>query len=330
MKYADDKNLPKLLKDFLQHQYVIKNRSKLTIDEYALDLRMFLYYMLIHKGIIYKTENIENINFNSFVDKDFLGSISLLDAYSFLAYCKNERHNDAAARARKVTSIRTFYKYLTVQRSLFQKDPMQELESPKLKKTQPKYLTLDESKALLNSVDGVYKERDYAILTLFLNCGLRLSELCSINYKDIRSNNTLVVTGKGNKQRTIYLNKACISAIKNYMKVRPNDKVKPDSREALFLSARYKRISQKTVQHIVYIYLEKAGLSGRGLSVHKLRHTAATLMYRYGNVDVIALQEILGHENLGTTQIYTHVVDEQLKKAADSNPLADETTNTDN
>lgn len=173
---------------------------------------------------------------------------------------------------------------------------------------------------LLESVDGEYKERDYCILVLFLNCGLRLSELVSINYRDIKDNNTLCITGKGNKERTIYLNKACLEAIKNYMAVRPVDGVK--DKDALFLSKRLQRISPKTVQHIVYEYLEKAGLGDRGLSVHKLRHTAATLMYQYGNVDVLVLKDILGHENLGTTEIYTHIVDEQLKNAVDSNPLA--------
>ena len=199
---------------------------------------------------------------------------------------------------------------------------MQELETPKKKKAQPKYLTLEESLQLLASVDGPYKERDYCILTLFLNCGLRLSELVSIDYTDIKDNNTLVVTGKGNKERTVYLNQACMDAIKRYMAVRPVDKVRPKDKNALFLSSRYQRISPKTVQHMVYGYLDKCGLGDRGLSVHKLRHTAATLMYQHGHVDVLVLKEILGHENLGTTEIYTHLVDEQLKNASDANPLA--------
>ena len=173
----------------------------------------------------------------------------------------------------------------------------------------------------MSVVDGKYKERDYAIITLFLNCGLRLSELCSIDYNDIRDDGSLVVTGKGNKERIIYLNQACIDAIISYMKVRPHDNVKD---KALFLSARNQRISPKTVQHIVYTYLDKAGLGDRGLSVHKLRHTAATLMYQHGKVDVLLLKEILGHENLSTTEIYTHIADDATKKAIQSNPLSKE------
>lgn len=196
---------------------------------------------------------------------------------------------------------------------------MQDLESPKIKKSLPKYLSLEQAVSLLESVDGKNKERDYCILVLFMNCGMRLSELVSINYSDIKPDNTIIITGKGNKQRTVYLNDACVSAIKDYMKVRPVDGVK--DKEALFLSNRKTRISPKTVQHIVDEYLEKSGLSGQGFSTHKLRHTAATLMYQYGHVDVLQLKEILGHENLATTEIYTHVVDEQLRSAVDSNPL---------
>ena len=182
-------------------------------------------------------------------------------------------------------------------------------------------MLLHESKNLLDSVDGKNYERDYCILTLFLNCGLRLSELCGINISDIRDDQ-LMVTGKGNKQRVIHLNDACKSAIKNYMAVRPVDGVQNDSRDALFISAQKKRISNKTVQHIVYTFLDKSGLGDKGYSAHKLRHTAATLMYQYGNVDVRILQEVLGHENLNTTQIYTHISDKQLNQAMENNPLS--------
>ena len=196
---------------------------------------------------------------------------------------------------------------------------MEELESPTLKKSLPKYLSLDESIQLLESIDGRDKERDYAIITLFLNCGLRLSELCSLNYTDIESDGTMTVTGKGNKERTIYLNDMCVNAVKEYMKVRPVDGVK--DKHALFLSNRKSRISPKTVQHIVEKFIEKSGLGDRGYSTHKLRHTAATLMYQKGGVDVLLIKDILGHENLATTEIYTHIVDEQLKDAVSSNPL---------
>lgn len=321
LKYAKLPNLPPLLYDFSNHELAIKNKSELTVDEYALDLILFFRYLKAQKSGDGRSPASTDIDISD-IDIAFLRKVTLADAYSFLSYCKSERDNDAAARARKVSSIRAFFKYLCVQKRLLDENPMQELETPKQKRAQPKYLTLEESLRLLASVEGKYKERDYCILTLFLNCGLRLSELVSINYTDIKDNNTLVVRGKGNKERTVYLNEACITAIRNYMAVRPVDKVRAKDKSALFLSSRFQRISPKTVQHMVYSYLEKCGLGDRGLSVHKLRHTAATLMYQHGNVDVLVLKEILGHENLGTTEIYTHLVDEQLRKASDANPLA--------
>ena len=191
---------------------------------------------------------------------------------------------------------------------------------PKKKSSLPKFLTLEQSIELLKNVDGPYKERDYCILTFFLNCGMRLSELVGININDIRSNNTLKVTGKGNKERIVYLNKACINALEKYLKVRPNSGL--IDRNALFISKRKKRISPKTVQFIVYKYLSNIGLDGQGYSVHKLRHTAATLMYQYGNVDIRILKDILGHANLGTTEIYTHLSSKQIENAVSSNPLS--------
>ncbi len=321
LKYAKSPDLPPLLQDFANHELAIKNKSELTVDEYVLDLFLFFRYLKARRSGQVLSPSFAETDISD-IDIRFLREITLADAYAFLSYCKSERDNDAAARARKVSSIRTFFKYLCVQRKLLDDNPMQELETPKQRRAQPKYLTLEESIRLLESVDGKHKERDFCILTLFLNCGLRLSELVSINYTDIKDNNTLVVKGKGNKERTVYLNEACITAIKNYMAVRPVDKVRQTDKSALFLSSRFQRISPKTVQHMVYSYLEKCGLGDRGLSVHKLRHTAATLMYQHGNVDVLVLKEILGHENLGTTEIYTHLVDEQLKKASDANPLA--------
>ena len=319
MKYSNAPDLPILLKEFLQNIYVVKNKSTLTVEEYCLDNKLFLKFLKKERGLVPTTLPMEEIDIRD-IDLPFLKKVTLNDAYKFLSYCKDERKNDAASRARKVASIRAFFKYLSVQQKLLDENPMEELETPKKKKSKPKYLTLEESLRLLDSVDSKFKERDYCILVLFLNCGLRLSELVSINYKDIRDNNTLYITGKGNKERTIYLNQACLDALKNYMAVRPVDGV--IDKDALFLSSRLKRISPKTVQHIVYENLEKAGLEGRGLSTHKLRHTAATLMYQYGDVDVLVLKDILGHENLGTTEIYTHIVDEQLKKASERNPLA--------
>ncbi|HAS38206.1 MAG TPA: recombinase XerC [Ruminococcaceae bacterium] len=310
--------LPQSVIEFLNYLSVVKSKSELTVLEYASDLRLFFRYMLVYRGLVDKETEFDKIEI-SFIDLDFIKTIKISDAYAFLSYCRNERGNDNAAISRKVSTLRAFFKYLCVKMKQIPENPMEELESPKLKKSLPKYLTLDESVQLLESIDGRDKERDYAIITLFLNCGLRLSELCSLNYTDIKSDGTLTVTGKGNKERTIYLNEMCIDAVKDYMKVRPVDGVK--DKNALFLSGRKNRISPKTVQHLVEKYIEKSGLGDRGFSTHKLRHTAATLMYQKGGVDVLLIKDILGHENLATTEIYTHIVDSQLKNAVESNPL---------
>ena len=310
--------LPQSVIEFLNYLSVVKSKSELTVLEYASDLRLFFRYMLVYRELVDKETEFDKIEI-SFIDLDFIKTIKISDAYAFLSYCRNERGNDNAAISRKVSTLRAFFKYLCVKMKQIPENPMEELESPKLKKSLPKYLTLDESVQLLESIDGRDKERDYAIITLFLNCGLRLSELCSLNYTDIKSDGTLTVTGKGNKERTIYLNEMCIDAVKDYMKVRPVDGVK--DKNALFLSGRKNRISPKTVQHLVEKYIEKSGLGDRGFSTHKLRHTAATLMYQKGGVDVLLIKDILGHENLATTEIYTHIVDSQLKNAVESNPL---------
>lgn len=310
--------LPQSVIEFLNYLSVVKSKSELTVLEYASDLRLFFRYMLVYRGLVDKETEFDKIEI-SFIDLDFIKTIKISDAYAFLSYCRNERGNDNAAISRKVSTLRAFFKYLCVKMKQIPENPMEELESPKLKKSLPKYLTLDESVQLLESIGGRDKERDYAIITLFLNCGLRLSELCSLNYTDIKSDGTLTVTGKGNKERTIYLNEMCIDAVKDYMKVRPVDGVK--DKNALFLSGRKNRISPKTVQHLVEKYIEKSGLGDRGFSTHKLRHTAATLMYQKGGVDVLLIKDILGHENLATTEIYTHIVDSQLKNAVESNPL---------
>lgn len=312
--------LPKLVQQYLVYIEAIKGHSELSVIEYASDLRTFFRYLVREKGLVSKDTPDDEIDLSP-VDLNFIQGVNLTDAYQFLIYCKNVRKNNETTRARRVVSIRRFYTYLSDNLGLIENNPMKSLDAPKTKKSLPKYLTLEEAERLLSVVDGKFKERDYAIITLFLNCGMRLSELVSIDYNDIKDDGSLVITGKGNKERTIYLNQACIDSVVNYMKVRPHDGVKD---KALFLSTRNQRISPKTVQHLVYTYLNKAGLGDRGLSVHKLRHTAATLMYQHGNVDLLLLKEILGHENLGTTEIYTHISDDAAKKAIQSNPLSKE------
>ncbi len=311
-------SLPISVVEFLNYMSVIKNKSELTVLEYASDLRLFFRFLLIYRNKVSKDSDFDSINISD-IDLDLISTVTIQDAYAFLSYCRNTRNNDAASRARKASSLRAYFKYMSINTKQIDENPMQELESPKTKKSLPKYLTLEESVDLLNSIDGKFKERDYCIITIFLNCGLRLSELVGLNYGDIRSDNSMRVTGKGNKERIIYLNEMCVDAINEYMKVRPIDGVK--DKNALFLSNRKTRISPKTVQHIVKTFLEKAGLGDQGFSTHKLRHTAATLMYQQGDVDVLLIKEILGHENLATTEIYTHIVDSQLKDAVSSNPL---------
>lgn len=320
MKKEEFCTLPRLVQQYLAYIEAIKNHSELSVIEYASDLRTFFRFLSKSRGLCPKDISDDQIDISS-IDLKFIQSVNLTDAYQFIVYCKNERHNSEATRARRVVSIRRFYSYLTDNLGLLEVNPLKTLDAPKLKKALPKYLTLSEAEHLLSVIDGKYKERDYAIITLFLNCGMRLSELCAIDYNDIKDDNSLVITGKGNKQRLVYLNKSCVDAINAYRKVRPNDGVRD---RALFLSARNQRISPKTVQHLVYSYLNKAGYGDRGLSVHKLRHTAATLMYQHGDVDLLVLKEILGHENLGTTEIYTHISSDAAKKAVESNPLSKE------
>lgn len=320
MKREDFAELPALVQQYLVYLEAIKGHSELSVLEYASDLRTFFRYLAREKGLCKANTPDDEIDLSP-IDLPFIKKITLNDAYQFLIYCKNERGNNENTRARRVISIRRFFIYLTDNQRLLDENPMKVLDIPKTKKALPKYLTLEESERLLSVIDGKYKERDYAIVTLFLNCGMRLAELVSIDYNDIKDDGSLVITGKGNKERKVYLNQACINAVIAYMKVRPHDGVQD---KALFLSARNQRISPKTVQHLVYTYLDKAGLGDRGLSVHKLRHTAATLMYQHGNVDLLLLKEILGHENLGTTEIYTHISEDAAKKAVESNPLSKE------
>ncbi len=325
MKREDFVELPYLLKKFLTYLEVVKNKSSLTVLEYASDLRTFLRYMKVSHGLVDKNIKFEEIDISD-IEETFLNKINLNDGYEFLLYCKNERNNDSTARARKVTSLKSFFKYLDSRENVIKENPFRELEAPKLKKSLPKYLSLEQSRMLLNCVyndSNPNKERDFCILTLFLNCGLRLAELVGLNLNHIHDDNSMTVTGKGNKERIVYLNTACIAALNNYLKVRPVDGVK--DREALFISRNKQRISRRTVQGIVENALNKSGLADLGYSTHKLRHTAATLMYQYGDVDVLLLKEILGHENLSTTQIYTHVADDQLRKAVNLNPLNTQT-----
>ncbi len=310
---------PEVVKDFLGYMQNIKGKSQKTVDEYYLDLRTFFRYIKVLKGRASADEEFDKIPIDD-IDIALIKTISLTDIYSFMDYSIKERKNNAKTRSRKTSSIKSFFSYIANKKCLIAVNPAEELEVPKVKKSLPKFLTLEQSIELLNSVDGKYKERDYCILTIFLNCGLRLSELVGLNINDVNLNSgVMTVTGKGDKQRIVYLNDACVDALKSYISVRPND---TKDKKALFISRINKRMGAQAVQDVVYKYLKKIGLDGNGYSVHKLRHTAATLMYQHGNVDIRVLQEMLGHENLGTTEIYTHLSSEQLENAAAANPLA--------
>lgn len=318
MRNEEIATLPLIVIRYLEYLSAIKSKSELTVLEYASDLRMFFRFIKQSRKLVDAETPFDEIGISDLTN-DIIMNVTLADAYAFLAYCRNKRKNDSNARARKAVAIKRFYKYLETN-GYIEKSPVMHLESPQTKRALPKYLSLEQSVALLESVDGKFKERDYCILTIFLNCGLRLSELCGINLSDINyDDKTLRVLGKGNKERTVYLNNACLDAIEAYLRVRPADGLK--DRDAFFISNQKNRISRQGVQKLVEGCLKRSGLDGMGFSTHKLRHTAATLMYQYGDVDPLQLKEILGHENLSTTEIYTHVYNEQLKQAVDSNPL---------
>ena len=323
-----DKN-PEYLNSFLDYSVTILNKSPNSVKEYNYDIANFLKFMMIHFKLTNETDY-EQIDITKFTEQD-LKKITLSDIHSYVSHLAIDNKSKATTRARKISTIRIFFKYLSQKTNILEVNPAQNLETPKLEKRMPKYLSLDDSKKLLNAADNQdnrnYK-RDYAITTLFLNCGMRLSELVGINMNDIDFNECkMTVIGKGNKERTIYLNKSCMVAINDYISSRPPQSlIKRDSKnseKALFLSEQKKRISNRTVQAIINKELQQAGLDSKNLSVHKLRHTAATLMYQYGNVDIRALQELLGHQSISTTEIYTHVSNDQVRNAVESNPLAD-------
>ncbi|MBQ3848293.1 MAG: tyrosine recombinase XerC [Clostridia bacterium] len=316
-------NYPDYVEDYLTYMESILGKSEKTVKEYAYDIRLFLRFMKVRRRLVSDSVPFDEIDISD-CNTALIRSVTKTDLYAYINFLHKSRDAGSANRARKVSSLRSFFKYIFKNTNLLKENPAADLESPKRQKSLPKYLTLNESVDLLKSVSGPYKERDFCILVLFLNCGMRLSELVGINIHDIRED-TLVVTGKGNKQRTIYLNNACLSAIDNYLAVRPKLDESNKDRDALFLSNREKRISPKTVEYTVKKYIKTAALDPKKYSAHKLRHTAATLMYTEGNVDIRSLQEILGHESVATTEIYTHINNPKLKDAVNKNPLADVT-----
>nr|WP_131439775.1 tyrosine recombinase XerC [Clostridium perfringens] len=315
---------PKRVIEFLNYLENVKGKSLNTVKGYSVDLGLFFKFLKVYKGLEnnIELEKIEEVEISDLGD-NFIKDITLSDIYAFLAFLEKVRNNSAYARARKVATLKSFFKFLNSKIKLIDENPTVELESPKINKRHPVYLTLDQSITVLNSMDKGNKNyyRDYCILTLFLNCGMRLSELCNIEIEKIKGD-TLTIIGKGNKERTVYLNEASIAAIENYLKNRNDLKATEEAKKYLFLSSKYRPINKRSVEILVKKHIENAGFKDQKYTPHKLRHTAATLMYKYGNVDIRSLQNILGHENISTTQIYTHVDDETLREAVKTNPLA--------
>jgi len=310
-----------ILDQYVNYMQAVRERSPLTMKEYRYDLVLFCRFMKRERGLVKQGTPFNKIPIDD-IDAHFLASVTTDDLFVFLIYLSRERHASTATRARKAATLKSYFKYLCQKRRLIPDDPSYELDSPKLGRRLPHYLTLDESIGLLSTAAESTlpsRERDYCMLTLFLNCGMRLSELSGINLSNIHEN-TLTVIGKGNKERTIYLNAACMSALAAWMDVRPKAGLKDP--QALFVSRLGRRLSNQMIQYSTKRLLGESGIDTRVYSVHKLRHTCATLMYKYGQVDIRSLQTILGHASVATTQIYTHVDDESLHAAVDKNPLS--------
>ena len=318
---------PAILREFASYKSVIEGCTEKTVCEYLSDLRTFFRYLEARRlRISLEGDEFREIDI-SHIGAEDIRKITGSDVYEFMLYAGQNRQNGWSAKSRKLSTLKVFFKYLHIHKRLIEKDPTEDIGAPRRHTTLPKFLTLNESISLLESIKNDTESktvtRDFAIVTLFLNCGMRLSELVGINLTDLdKELKSLRVIGKGNKERVIYLNNACRAALMEYIYERQKEETSSIKTMALFLSSRKTRISNKTVQWMVYKYLDTAGLSGRGLSVHKLRHTAATLMYQSGSVDVRVLKDILGHAQLNTTQIYTHVSDENMENAVAANPLA--------
>lgn len=309
---------PNILREYLGYMETVKGRSANTVNGYFIDLRTFFRFLLIQRGIC--KSNSDTPPDIRLVDLDLIRTVTLADLFEFMNYSKSERDNSNVTRARKVSSLRQFFHYLTEISHKLDDNPAKNLSAPKLPSRMPKHLTLDQSLQLLQVAgQGKYAERDYCIITLLLNCGLRRAELAGLNRTDVRDDDTLRVIGKGNKERILYLNEACQKALAAYLPKRPLEGTK--DKKALFYGHTKDRISLQGVHYIVKGYLKQVG-GAEDFSTHKLRHTAATLMYQQGGVDLLVLKEMLGHKNLGTTEIYTHTSNEQLRRAADANPLS--------
>ena len=311
-------DIPEDVQDYLHYLDFVKHLSARSIHGYYLDLRTFFRFLVLQSGQVPADTSLNEIDSKDLTIQD-IRKVRKSTIFSYLQYLQ-ARGNSFPSRSRKLSALRGFFHYLLTQVGRIQEDPTENINLGSPKKALPKYLTLEEAQLLLNNTQSDFLERDYCIITLFLNCGMRLVELCGISMADFRDD-TIKIIGKGNKERLVYLNDACLDALNHYLPLRAQ--LKLVEKDALFVSKRTgRRLSPRRVQQIVERSLKAAGLDGRGFSPHKLRHTAATLMYQYGDVDMLALKEILGHENVSTTQIYTHINQKQLKSAVASSPLS--------
>lgn len=319
-RHAPYTDIPKDAQDYLRYLETIINRSPRTVNGYYIDLRTFFRFLVRYRGMADAEQPLEQISVAG-LDTDFIRAVTKEEIYEYLYYLSSQRQNQPAARARKLSSIKGFFHYMSAKAGILKSDPSEDISVPALRKTLPKYLSLEESIDLLKNIQSDFYERDFCIITLFLNCGMRLSELVGIDLTDFKED-TIRIVGKGNKERLVYLNPACTGALRTFIDARaelPNLRDK----NALFVSKKTgKRLSNRRVEQIVSDCLKTAGLDGKGYSPHKLRHTAATLMYRHGDVDMLALKEILGHEHVSTTEIYTHINTQKLQDAANASPLS--------
>lgn len=312
-----------ILDDYLNYMRAARGRSEGTVKEYFYDIRQFLRYMRVRKEGL-AVESLDEVDIDT-VDGELLRKIEKADIYAYISYLDRERKNNSRTKFRKISSVRSFFDYLTYKVDVLEKNPAENIDMPKMEKSLPVYLTLEESIRLLRSIQNfkqknIFRLRDYAIAMLFLNCGLRLSELASLNVKDLNKDRTLRIIGKGSKERLVYLNDNVERSIDAYLLARKTEGLADE--EPLFLSMRKTRMSNRSIQHMLEKHLKNAGFDTRKYTVHKLRHTAATLMYQFGDEDLKSLQEILGHESISTTQIYTHVNLEDIRHTMNQNPLA--------
>ena len=312
-----------ILDDYLNYMRAARGRSEGTVKEYFYDIRQFLRYMRVRKEGL-AVESLDEVGIDS-IDADLLRKIENADIYAYISYLDRERKNNSRTKFRKISSVRSFFDYLTYKVDVLEKNPAENIDMPKMEKSLPVYLTLEESIRLLRSIQNfkqknIFRLRDYAIAMLFLNCGLRLSELASLNVKDLNKDRTLRIIGKGSKERLVYLNDNVERSIDAYLLARKAEGLADE--DPLFLSMRKTRMSNRSIQHMLEKHLKNAGFDTRKYTVHKLRHTAATLMYQFGDEDLKSLQEILGHESISTTQIYTHVNLEDIRHTMNQNPLA--------